>query len=106
MVDYLEIARRALAEVNQAPMAAAPPAASQAVSPDVVKETIPNVRKAPPVAAKRDQEPRLGGSGPKWAEWKAAMLNRLFQQHGTSGQPGRITPTTVRHSGRKASESV
>lgn len=32
-----------------------------------------------------------------WCEWKAAALNRLFQQQGGTGQPGRITTATVRH---------
>jgi hypothetical protein len=32
-----------------------------------------------------------------WSEWKAAALNRLFREYGTSGQPGRITAETVRH---------
>lgn len=35
-----------------------------------------------------------------WAEWKAAALNRLFQQQGVTGRPGRITAATVRHRGR------
>jgi len=39
-------------------------------------------------------------AGIPWAEWKAAALNRLFQEHGTSGQPGRITAETVRHGER------
>lgn len=33
-----------------------------------------------------------------WAEWKAAALNRLFQQQGITGLPSRITPATIRHS--------
>jgi hypothetical protein len=37
-----------------------------------------------------------------WAEWKAAALNRLFQEQGTTGKPGRITAATVRHGERKA----
>lgn len=37
-----------------------------------------------------------------WAEWKAGMLNRLFERQGATGQPGRITAGTVRHSERKA----
>jgi hypothetical protein len=37
-----------------------------------------------------------------WAEWKAAMLNRLFQEQGVTGQPGRITAATVRDGERKA----
>jgi len=41
-------------------------------------------------------------AGIPWAEWKAAALNRLFQEHGTSGQPGRITAETVRHGERLA----
>lgn len=36
-------------------------------------------------------------AGWSWAEWKAAALNRLFQEQGTSGQSGRITADTVRH---------
>ena len=35
-----------------------------------------------------------------WAEWKAAALNRLFLEQGTSGQPGRITTETVLHGER------
>jgi len=37
-----------------------------------------------------------------WAEWKAAGLNRLFQEQGTTGKPGRITAATVRHGEQKA----
>ena len=33
-------------------------------------------------------------------EWKAAALNRLFLEQGTSGQPGRITAETVLHGER------
>jgi len=43
----------------------------------------------------------LCSKGTPWAEWKAAALNRLFQEQGTSGQPGRITAATVRHGERK-----
>ncbi len=32
-----------------------------------------------------------------WAEWKAARLNRLFQEQGVTGRPGRITAATVLH---------
>jgi hypothetical protein len=32
-----------------------------------------------------------------WDEWKAAMLNRLFELQGVLGQPSRITAATVRH---------
>ncbi len=40
--------------------------------------------------------------GIPWAEWKAAALNRLFQEQGVTGKPGRITAATVRHGERKA----
>lgn len=36
-----------------------------------------------------------------WADWKAAELNRLFLEQGSSGQPGRITSDTVRHGERR-----
>jgi hypothetical protein len=32
-----------------------------------------------------------------WAEWKAAGLNRLFQEQGVTGRPGRITAATILH---------
>jgi hypothetical protein len=35
-----------------------------------------------------------------WAEWKAAALNHLFLEQGTSGQPGRITAETILHGER------
>ena len=40
--------------------------------------------------------------GVPWAEWKAAVLNRLFQQQGVTGELGRITPETIRDGERKA----
>ena len=36
-----------------------------------------------------------------WPEWKAAALNRLFQEQGVTGEPGRITAATVRHGERR-----
>jgi hypothetical protein len=41
-------------------------------------------------------------TGIPWADWKAAAMNRLFQQHGATRKPGRITAATVRHGERKA----
>ena len=32
-----------------------------------------------------------------WCEWQARRLNRLFQEQGVTGKPGRITAATVRH---------
>ncbi|HJT89213.1 MAG TPA: hypothetical protein VJ732_15200 [Bryobacteraceae bacterium] len=43
------------------------------------------------------QEMGWSSAADSWAEWKAAALNRLFQQHGVTGRPGRITAATVRH---------
>ena len=40
--------------------------------------------------------------GIPWAEWKAAELNRLFQEQGSTGQPGRITAATIRHGEQRA----
>jgi hypothetical protein len=37
-----------------------------------------------------------------WAEWKAAALTRLFEVHGVTGKPGRITAATGQHGERKA----
>lgn len=36
-----------------------------------------------------------------WAEWKAARLNRLFQEQGVTGRPGHITAATVLHGEKK-----
>lgn len=35
-----------------------------------------------------------------WAEWKAAALNQLFLEQGSSGEPGRITAETILHGKR------
>jgi hypothetical protein len=40
-----------------------------------------------------------------WAEWKAAALNRLFEEHGRLGRPGRITAETVLH-GQRVSQMI
>ena len=50
-----------------------------------IEAVLDTIRGAPPA------------SFPTWAEFKAAMLNRLFREQGTLGQPGRITAATVRH---------
>jgi hypothetical protein len=60
-----------------------------------------------PAAQYAAQNPVTGGPGKpatagqdvpqSWAEWKAAALNRLFQEQGVTGQPSRITAATVRH---------
>ncbi len=35
-----------------------------------------------------------------WVEWRAMALNRLFQEQGVTGQPGKITAATVEHGER------
>jgi len=47
-------------------------------------------------------EPLTHDRGIPWPEWKAAALNRLFQEQGATGKPGRISAATVRHGERKA----
>lgn len=41
-----------------------------------------------------------------WAEWKAAALNRLFQEKGATGKPGRITAETVLDGERKRAKAL
>ncbi len=36
-----------------------------------------------------------------WAQWKAGMLNKLFQEQGVARKPGRIRAMTVRHGERR-----
>jgi hypothetical protein len=100
MADYLEIARQVAARRNLAPRPAPPPA-SQA-DPHGLEETTPGVRTTSPAATQVGQGPDSAEVGQTWAEWKAAALNRLFREQGTSGQPGRITAATVRHGEQKA----
>jgi len=50
-----------------------------------------------PESLKIRDEPAMAKLGMPWAEWKAAALNRLFKELGTTRQPGRITAATVRH---------
>ena len=81
MADYLEIARAALA-LSEVPRAAG--ANTQgAASADSLKTEAPT-------------DP-ITWTGISWAEWKAVALNRLFQEQGVTGKPGRITAATVRH---------
>jgi hypothetical protein len=57
-------------------------------------EELPNIRVRSQLGEESAPEPERGIS---WAEWKAAALNRLFREQGVTGQPGRITATTIRH---------
>ena len=50
----------------------------------------------------KDRMIEATGEGMSPEEWKAAALNRLFQEQGKTGQPGQITAETVRHGDRKA----
>jgi hypothetical protein len=40
-----------------------------------------------------------------WAYWKAAELNRVFQEQGVTGQSGRITAATIRHGASERKET-
>ena len=72
MAHYLEVARRTLGAMQSSPDA--------------------NQQNGPQTAAAPSEQ-----HGIPWTEWKAAALNRLFQEQGATGQPGRITAETVRH---------
>ena len=92
MVDYVEVARRTLAAMQ-----------GQRVSR---AQTEPE-----PVASACTPAPSHTGvdydqRGISWAEWKAAALNRLFQEQGLTGQLGNIKAATVRHGLRQSGESM
>jgi hypothetical protein len=68
-----------------------------------LQPAIDTLRNGKAEALARLAEPDLTGRGSSlesegipWAEWKAAALNRLFQEQGATGKPGRITAATVR----------
>jgi hypothetical protein len=53
------------------------------------------------------RHPALGPArAMSWVEWKADALNTLFQQYGSSGQRGRITPATVLHGESQANPNT
>lgn len=52
------------------------------------------------------QEMRWCSKATSWAEWKASALNRLFQEQGVTGRPGRITAATVRRGELAARSAV
>jgi hypothetical protein len=71
--------------------------ACQVDPPWHVKRITPSEHASPPRAADCETERKLAIAGVGWAEWKAATLNRLFQEQGITGQSGGITAKTVRH---------
>jgi hypothetical protein len=75
--------------------------------PESANSGVPESAPVPATMEQRQTNP-MGGWDPMdtlegipWAEWKAAALNRLFQEQGVTGQLGRITAETVRHGERK-----
>jgi hypothetical protein len=67
--------------------------------------TTPQLERAAEPIQPNPEAPRAAGvpeceDGMPWAEWKAAALNRLFQEQGATGMPGRITAATIRHAER------
>lgn len=55
-------------------------------------------------AGEDNQASEAETSGISWAEWKAAELNRLFENQGATGEPSRITAVTVLHGERHVSQ--
>lgn len=84
MIDYLEIAQKAL-ERWQA---------------GVVPDSGTALAKRPARFGTQEPEDARSEVSLSWVEWKAQNLNRLFQGQGLTGQPGRITAETVRHGER------
>jgi hypothetical protein len=110
MANYLEMARRALAAIAVSaeavtadereivacfggPVAEAPQVNDWTQSLSELAAEL-GQRSGDPEAARREV-------WMNWYEWKAAALNRLFQEQGTSGEPGRITAATIRRGERK-----
>ena len=91
MGNYLELARRALENAGWSPI----PAVSDMTS------SISSGSESTTAEEDRGTATTCGTcgveSGISWPEWKAAALNRLFEGQGVTGEPGRITPETVRH---------
>jgi hypothetical protein len=77
------------------------------LEPESANSGVPEPPRVPATMERREADPMEGRDpmdtpeGIPWAEWKAAALNRLFQEQGVTGQPGRITAETVRHGERK-----
>ena len=56
-----------------------------------------SLRKEDIISLLRSGEDGQTNDGSSWAELKALGLNRLFQEQGRTGEPGRIAAATVRH---------
>lgn len=82
-------------EIRGEPDAAEPAAMVDAFN--AVIETTAGAPAASPLAPEREQRANIARPAADWADWRAAVLNRLFQDQGMTGQPGRITAATVRH---------
>jgi hypothetical protein len=66
-----------------------------------LERSAPDIGAEPGKAESADEEMAQAGArsdleGVPWAEWKARALNRIFQEHGLTGKPGRITAETIR----------
>ena len=51
----------------------------------------------PRVPARYRDRPPEEPKGASWSEWKADMINRLFERQGVIGQRAHITASTVQH---------
>jgi hypothetical protein len=97
MSDYLGIANRVL-ERWQADAQREPGSVTK------LAETVPPVESWPEslldlarewAAQTGDAEEAREEVWMSWCEWKAREMNRLFQEHGLTGQPGQIKPETI-----------
>jgi hypothetical protein len=106
MANYLEMARRALAAIRVPTEVDTPDETEAEVRSGALLTEAPPVNEWPQSLSELAAEvgQRSGDTEAArrdvwldWCEWKAAALNRLFQEQGATGQPGRITGATVRH---------
>jgi hypothetical protein len=108
MSDYLGIANRVL-ERWQAHAQREPGSVAK------LAETVPPVESWPDslldlaherAARTGDAEDARQEVWISWCEWKAREMNRLFLEHGLTGEPGRITAETVRDEMERAAHRI
>jgi len=80
-----------------------PLAPSPAFAPSIEKSVTPPEGGCIGAAAEKISK-NDAACGVPLSEWKAAEVNRVLQEQGTSGQPGRIAAETVRHGERNRGE--
>jgi hypothetical protein len=101
MSDYMGVAQRALerwqSQLQPEPGATIPPSESKTIPPaEVWPESLADLA-TERAAQTADAETARAEVWLSWAEWRATELNRLFKEHGLTGQPGRIMAAIVQH---------